>query len=159
MSDNDVCGYEKADGDPCELPNCRDDGRCWMHTDEGQSNVGRPCELDDHEDEILRYARDGMSIKNCAEIAGVDESTLHRWLNNYDEFYKSFKRARAQGAHTLRRQLLKPREEENAQGARFLLERSHEYTKTEKKELEHSSDEDTDLGTTIVLDSEYVDDE
>jgi len=41
--------------------------------------------------------------------------------------------------------------------ARFILSTSFDYVKTEKRELEDVSEGDAGFGTTIVLDSDYVD--
>jgi len=151
---DDTCGYEKADGTPCELPASRDDGRCHHHTDiEGErANGGRPSLLDEYEDDIYVGARQGMTLEGCARLAGIDESTLHRWIKKYEDFRKSLRRARAQGE-------LKRLQSVNDAGSRFVLERSFGYVKTEKRELEDVTDGSDGFGTTIVLDSEYVDDE
>jgi len=151
---DETCGYEKADGTPCELPASRDDGRCHHHTDiEGErANGGRPSLLDEYEDDIYVGARQGMTLEGCARLAGIDESTLHRWINKYEDFRKSLRRARAQGE-------LKRLQSVNDAGSRFVLERSFGYVKTEKRELEDVTDGSDGFGTTIVLDSEYVDDE
>ena len=129
------CGYEKDDGEPCQLPASRDDGRCHHHTDiEGErANGGRPSLLDEYEDDIYAGARQGMTLEGCARLAGVDESTLYRWIEKYEDFRKSLNRARAHGE-------LQHLQSVNDSGSRFILERSFGYTKTEKRELEHSGE-------------------
>jgi len=144
----DTCNATKNDGEPCEYPAKYDDGKCGIHTDGKERGPGRPSKLDDHRDEILQYAKAGMSINDCAQIAGVSEPTLYNWLDDNDEFFKSFKRARARGSYALRRMLLNPDEGENPQGARFLLERSHGYTKTEDKNV--------DVSGSLTVDTEFV---
>jgi len=128
MTEN--CAYEKDDGTPCELPASRDDGRCHHHTDiEGErANGGRPSLLREYEDDIMVGARQGMTLEGCARLAGVDESTLHRWIDKHEDFRKSLKRARAQGE-------LKRLQSVNDAGSRFILERSFGYVKTEKREV------------------------
>jgi len=129
------CGYEKDNGVPCQLPASRDDGRCHHHTDiEGErANGGRPSLLSEYEDDIYAGARQGMTLEGCARLAGVDESTLHRWIKKYDDFRKSLNRARAHGE-------LSHLQSVNDSGSRFILERSFGYVKTEKRELEHAGD-------------------
>jgi len=88
-----------------------------------------------------------MTLQGCARLAGVDESTLHRWINKYDEFRKSLNRARAHGE-------LKHLQSVNDRGSQFILERSFGYVKTEKRELENVGDEPM---TEITVDFEDVD--
>jgi len=123
------CGYETGDGEPCQLPASRDDGRCHHHTDiDGErANGGRPSLLNEYEDDILAGARQGMTLEGCARLAGVDESTLHRWKNKYEGFRKSLKRARAHGE-------LQHLQSVNDRGSQFILERSFGYIKKEKRE-------------------------
>jgi len=148
MSDTDEqCGVIKNDGDPCTFKAKYDDGKCGIHTDE-KDTVGRPSDVEKHKETILQYARDGMSVKDCANIAGVDKSNLYRYMDRNPSFRNEFKRAQAAGSHELRRMLLNPQEDENAQGARFLLERSRGYTKTEDKNVDLSGD--------LTIDTEFV---
>ena len=131
----DVCGAIKNDGEACDYSPKYDDGKCGIHTDENprQDPGGRPSLLEEYEDDIMVGARQGMTLEGCARLAGVDESTLHRWINDNEDFRKSLKRARAQGE-------LKRLQTVNESGSRFILERSFGYTKTEKRELEHSGE-------------------
>mgnify|MGYP000671565098 CR=1 FL=1 len=166
MSDeSDTCGAETVADSPCQNPTT-DDGdpdRCWIpsHNDPDAGNPhGRDFAIDegDHDD-ILQAARDGMSKAGCARAAGVDEKSLARYLDAHDDFRRAFTRARHEGERFLVREALidspdDPREIDG-QHARFLLSTSFDYVKTEKQELEHSTDEDTDLGTTIVVSGEY----
>ena len=131
---NDACGYETAEGTPCQHPTT-DDGdadRCWIddhnEADTESGDPGRPSLLEEYEDDIMVGARQGMTLEGCARLAGIDESTLHRWIDKYDEFRKSLKRARAQGE-------LKRLQSVNDAGSRFILERSFGYVKTEKREV------------------------
>lgn len=106
-----------------------------LNDEDDGSSRGRPSKLEDHEDDILTGARQGMTLEGCARLAGVDEATLHRWKNEYEEFRKSLKRARAQGE-------LQHLQTVNDAGSRFLLERSFGYVKTEKREVDASHDHD-----------------
>jgi transposase len=128
----DTCGYDTPNG-PCQNPATEGDS-CWIESHGGHvSGHGRPSKLDDYEEDILTGARQGMTLAGCARLAGVDESTLHRWINKYDEFRKSLKRARAQGE-------LQHLQSVNDSGSQFILERSFGYTKTEKREIEGGLD-------------------
>jgi transposase-like protein len=139
--ETDTCGYVKdSDGQPCELPASRDDGRCHHHTgiESERANGGRPSLLDEYREDILDGARQGMTLEGCARLAGIDESTLHRWIDKYDDFRKSLRRARAQGE-------LQHLQSVNDPGSRFVLERSFGYTKTEKREIDADVTHDGDL--------------
>jgi transposase-like protein len=102
---------------------------CKWHSDDPDPDNGRPSELADHREDIMTGAQQGMTLEGCARLAGVDESTLHRWINKYDDFRKSLKRARAHGE-------LQHLQSVNDSGSRFILERSFGYVKTEKREVE-----------------------
>jgi hypothetical protein len=130
MSDDDTCTAIKNNGEPCEYTAKYDDGKCGVHSDENprQDPGGRPSLLEEYEDDILVGARQGMTLEGCARLAGVDESTLHRWINQNEEFRKSLKRARAQGE-------LQHLQSVNDRGSQFILERSFGYVKTEKREI------------------------
>jgi transposase-like protein len=143
------CGYEKDDGEPCQLPASRDDGRCHHHTDieSERANGGRPSLLKEYEDDIYAGARQGMTLEGCARLAGVDESTLYRWIEKYEDFRKSLNRARAHGE-------LQHLQSVNDSGSRFILERSFGYTKTEKREVENTGDEPL---TELTIDFNDVD--
>lgn len=43
---------------------------------------------------ILEYLEDGLTNKQAAEKAGINESTFYTWLNDFDNFHKSVQRAR-----------------------------------------------------------------
>jgi hypothetical protein len=132
---DDTCGHPTGDGTPCENP-ATDGDHCWIptHGDPDAENPhGRPSLLEEYEEDILVGARQGMTLEGCARLAGIDESTLHRWINKHEDFRKSLKRARAQGE-------LQHLQSVNDSGSRFILERSFGYVKTEKRELEHSGE-------------------
>jgi len=128
---DDICGHPTADETPCQHP-ATDGDSCWLNEHGGDADPsGRPSLLDEHEDDILTGARQGMTLEGCARLAGVAEKTLHSWINKNDEFRKSLKRARAHGE-------LQHLQSVNDSGSQFILERSFGYVKTEKRELEHS---------------------
>jgi hypothetical protein len=135
MNEDEICGETKNNGEPCTYTAKYEDGKCGIHSDENDRTPagGRPSKLEEHKDDILTGARQGMTKEGCARLAGVTEQTLHNWLNEDDEFFESFNRARAQGE-------LQHLQSVNDSGSRFILERSYGYTKTEKRELEHTGD-------------------
>jgi len=124
---NKKCGHATAEDTPCQLPATKDDGRCHHHTeiDAERANGGRPPLLVKRKDDILTGARQGMTIEGCARLAGVGKRTLYDWLEEYEDFSHSFKRARAQGE-------LSHIQSVNDRGSQFLLERSYGYTKTQR---------------------------
>ena len=134
----DPCGHPTADGEPCQNP-ATEDGHCWLAEHGGHAEPGRPSTLEDHWDDIMTGARQGMTLEGCARLAGVDESTLHRWKADNEEFRKSLKRARAHGE-------LQHLQTVNESGSRFILERSFGYVKTEKREHDIDADVKHDLG-------------
>ena len=143
MSDDNICGEEQNDGTICQYKPKYDDGKCGIHTDE-KDTVGRPSEVAEYEDDILVGARQGMSMQGLARLAGVDESNLYRYLEKNPSFRKSLKRARAQGE-------LKHIQNANDSGARFLLERSFDYVKTEKREVDASHEHTGEGGGPVEI--------
>ena len=157
-AENTICGYETAAGTPCELPASKPDDRCHHHTEVvDHADAGRPPALDESDHEtILDAAESGLSKAGCARAAGVGEATLHRYLDKHDEFRRSFARARKVGETRLVQGGLLDDEVDTSM-AKFLLSTSFDYVKTEKRELEDVTEGDGGFGTTVVLDSEYVD--
>lgn len=104
---DETCGYETSGGTPCELPACRDDGRCWHHTDlEEPEDVGRPTKLTyERQEQIARAIEEGKSMNSAARMAGVTPQTVHNWMERgegeeegvFAEFFERVARARGQG--------------------------------------------------------------
>jgi len=161
---DDICGHPTADGDPCQNP-ASDGDSCWIPAHGGSADAGhRQSKFNDERAEKAKAAaRKGMSKSGCARAAGVELPTLNRWLNEHEGFRSAFTRARHEGEQRLVTGPLFNDEMEaremDGQHARFLLSTSFDYVKTEKKELEDVTEGSDGFGTTIVLDSEYVDDE
>jgi len=145
MPTNDICGAECVDGSQCQNPH--DSCPVPSHSDPTAENPhGRDFAIDksDHDD-ILQAAREGFSKAGCARAAGVDEKSLHRYLeaDEHEDFRRSFTRARHEGERVLVKGALYDEPEErkknertvNAQHARFILSTSFDYIKTEKKEI------------------------
>ena len=143
MTGDDICGYEAPNG-PCQNPATEGDS-CWIESHGGHVNGhGRPSKLEDRWDEIMRGARQGMTLEGCARLAGVAEKTLHQWKNEHDDFRKSLKRARAEGE-------LKHLQSVDDAGSRFVLERSFGYVKTEKREVDASHEHTGEGGGPIQV--------
>lgn len=122
---DDVCGAETNAGDPCQNPA----GSCPHH-----EHGGRPSKFTEERVEtLLDAARSGMTVEGCARAAGIGESTLHDWRNEHSEFSEAFNRARAEGERRLV-------DDVAADDPKFILERSYGYTKTEKREVEHTGE-------------------
>ena len=165
MPTDATCGHPTAGGDgpPCKLPASKSDGRCHHHTEtDERANGGREWTIDesDHED-ILDAARIGASKAGCARAAGTGIDQLQRYLDAHDGFREAFTRARHRGERRLITEPLVDSDAPDApdmdgQHARFLLKTSFKYA--EKQELEDVTEGDGGFGTTVVLDSEYVDD-
>ena len=150
---NDTCGHPTGEGDPCELPASRPDGKCHHHTDTEDTHTGRRFKIDeDDHDDILEAARDGLSKAGCARAAGVEKPSLLRYLEAHEDFRTAFARARAKGERRLATGPLYDREHEpdmDGQHARFLLSTSFDYVKTEKRELTGGDDDDSPVEVII----------
>lgn len=78
---------------------------------------------------ILVYRENGLSLKSCASLAGIDESTLHRWISKgreakrgrYRDFYINLERANAKFEVY---HLKKVTEDETWQSSAWILERT-----------------------------------
>ena len=156
---DDVCGYptEGGDGPPCQNP-AGENGRCYIPAHNGDDDTPAPqgrdfaISPDDH-DAILEAARKGASKTGCARAAGVERPSLTRYLEAHDTFRSEFAQARAWGEQRLLEGPLyeSPEGERDMDGqhARFLLSTSFGYQKTERREVEHSGDDENPLSVTI----------
>lgn len=107
MSNDDNCGYGKDNGEPCELPACRDDGRCWHHTEtEARADGGRPTKLTyDRQEGIAGMIEDGQSISAAARSNGITVQTFFNWMERgaeqdegiFADFFERITRARGYG--------------------------------------------------------------
>ena len=156
---DDVCGHptEGGDGPPCQNP-AGENGRCYIPAHNGEDKPapqGRDFAIspDDHDD-ILEAARMGASKAGCARAAGVNKQNLQRYLDSHDTFRDAFTRARAKGERELITGPLYNSDDDDdpdmdGQHARFLLSTSFDYQKTEKREVEHSGDDENPLSVTV----------
>lgn len=134
MTDDDtteLCGHPTADDTPCEHFASRSDGRCHLHTEIEEDRVreGRPSTFEDHREDCLEAAERGLTYEGIARVAGVGLSTLNDWRDEHPEFDEELERRRAIGEQKLVERVAQKRPE-------FILERSYDYIKTEKREIE-----------------------
>lgn len=110
MSDNGdeaVCGASTADETPCQQPACRNDGRCWLHTQTGdQADVGRDSKLTmERQEQIAQAIEQGKSMTSAARMAGISRNAVYDWLEKgetqtegvYADFHDRVIRARGHG--------------------------------------------------------------
>ncbi|MCD2204421.1 helix-hairpin-helix domain-containing protein [Halobacterium sp. KA-6] len=107
-----------------------------------EAHGGRPSKLEKYKDDILEAAREGLTYEGIARVAGVGVSTLHAWRDEHDQFSESLERARAEAERELIQDV----------DAEFVLERSYDYVKTEKREV----DLDADVDGTHDVTAEFV---
>lgn len=96
--------------------------------------MGQPLKLLDKKivSRLLEAAAKGHTRDQCAYYAGIDPSTLYRWINfaregqqPYQAWYRKFENARAKGASQLL-ETIKEASKTHWQAAAWLLERCHD---------------------------------
>jgi hypothetical protein len=133
MTDDDICGSTNtSSGEPCGFTPGES---CPYHDTDDPPDMGRPSKFDDARDDLLAAADSFLNHKQVANKGGVSRSTLYDYLDKHDDISDRFKRARADAAERLVQRALDPRDEIDIQFARFLLERSFKFIKTEKREI------------------------
>ena len=148
MTGPDVCGSTDTEtGEPCRRPSGwgteSEIGPCRDHP-----AVGRPSKFtEDRCEDILEAARRGTTVEGCARAAGIGVSTLYDWLDDFSEFSESFNRARAKGEQRLV-------EEVAIEDPKFILERSYDYVKTEKREVDMDASHSFDAAEGVT--AEFV---
>lgn len=91
---------------------------------------GRPTKLDDERYEaIMDAAERGLTYEGIARTAGIGLATLDDWRDQYEDFSKDLEQHRAVGELKLVDRVSEDKPE-------FILERSYDYIKTEKREIE-----------------------
>jgi len=149
---DDICGAETSStDDPCQHPA----GSCPVPShgadDVDENPQGRPSKFQDKRDAVLEAAEDPIKTRDVARTAGIGKSTLYDWLDDHEEFSDAFRRARSRAARTLvERGLEDP--DADTRMVTFLLERTFDYIKTERREL----DGELDLGD-VTVDFENTD--
>lgn len=143
---DDICGSEDTTSDdPCQFS---PGDSCPYHDTDDPPDNGRPSKFDDVRDELLSAADSFLNIEQVANKGGVAKSTLYRYLDEHDDFQNEFKRARGDAADRLIQRALDPRDDIDVPFARFLLERSFKFIKTERQEVEMNADVDTTADVT-----------
>ncbi|ELZ05581.1 hypothetical protein [Natrialba aegyptia] len=141
MTDDELCGADTNDDGTCKNPGTRSDGRCHHHTEieeeRRRPQEGRPSELEDNWEACIEAAERGLTYEGIARVAGVGVSTLREWRNDNDEFHAELEKARSRGEQQLVERVAEDRPE-------FILERSYDYVKTERHEVEADVDQTTE---------------
>jgi hypothetical protein len=136
MTGDTICGADTTGEQPCQNP-AGENGRCWIpshNPDSDDENPhGRPSQLDKYEEDILNAAKEGLTYEGIARVAGIGVSTLHEWRGENDDFSESLERARSKAERELIQDV----------DAEFVLERSYDYVKTERREIEADVDQTT----------------
>ncbi|MDT3434699.1 hypothetical protein [Haloarcula sp. 1CSR25-25] len=158
---DEQCGHIKNNGDPCEYTPKYPDGKCGIHSAENDqtSAGGRPSKFERVKNDLLEAAGSFLNIKQVANTGGVSRSTLYKYLDDHEEFSDSFKRKRATAADELVQRALDPDDEIDIQFARFLLERSFKFIKTERQEVDLNADVDATADVTADFVTYTPDDE
>ena len=142
MSDDAECGQIKNDGVRCDYPAKHEDGRCGIHSKHSSfhSGGGRPSKFNEVRDDLIEAADSYLNHEQVAGKGGVAKKTLYTYFDEHEEFLHSFKRARADAAQRLIDEALDPDSDVDMKFAKFLLERSFKFIKTERKEVDASVD-------------------
>ena len=157
MTDDEICGAIKNDGERCEYTPSYEDGKCGIHSDHNDGpgpGPGRDSKFDDVKADLLDAADSYLNLKQVANRGGIHKSTLFRYLDGHESFCDRFKRARGDAADRLVRQALDPDSEIDTSFARFLLERSFKFIKTERQEVSLDADHSFDASEGVT--AEFV---
>ncbi|WP_135806201.1 helix-hairpin-helix domain-containing protein [Halorussus marinus] len=122
--------------------------------DEDDVHGGRPSKFEQVKDDLLEAAESFLNLKQVANKGGVSRSTLYKYLDEHEEFSDSFKRARARAADQLVQRALDPEDDIDTTFARFLLERSFKFIKTERQEVDLNADHSFDASEGVT--AEFV---
>jgi hypothetical protein len=107
------------------------------------SGKGRESKFERVRGDLLEAANGYINLKQVANKGGVARSTLYKYLDEHEDFSDSFKRARGAAADRLVQRALDPDDEIDVTFARFLLERSFKFIKTERQEVDLNADVDS----------------
>jgi transposase len=109
--------------------------------------MGRPTKLtEDAQERIISALKAGNYMDTAAQYAGVDESTLHRWIARgkeedsglYYEFRKAVEKARAEAEARNVHLIQTAAQGGTWQAAAWFLERSHPGKWGRREKVEHS---------------------
>jgi len=114
---------------------------------------GRPTKWNPARQEaICGYLREGLPLETCAQLAGINRSTILSWkakgregIEPYDEFYRAVNQATADAERVLLADIRRASRDRNQwQAAAWILERRHPtqygYKREIKVEVEGSVD-------------------
>jgi len=92
MTDDDICGEEKNNGEECTYSPKYPDGKCGHHTkhDTGADNPeGRPTKLTyERQEGIASMVEEGRSINSAARVHNISVPTIYNWLDRGESEYK-----------------------------------------------------------------------
>lgn len=125
-------------------------------------NAGRESEIGEYADDLLEAAAIPQTKMGIARDAGLSYRALQNYLNDYADFAAAFRKQRGKAENALIMASLGNREPLNAllegrdldvddKMVQWLLSRSFEYTKTEKRELDADVDANVDQNTTLKV--------
>lgn len=81
--DKPRCTARTASGRPCQAAPLEGSTRCWHHS---YKVPGRPTKLtNDLRDRILDAVLEGNYVETAAQVAGVNKTTLYRWLRRAED--------------------------------------------------------------------------
>ncbi|WP_436344510.1 helix-hairpin-helix domain-containing protein [Natronorubrum sp. FCH18a] len=103
---------------------------------DSEAHGGRPSKFEAVKDDLLEAAEKPLNHEQVANRGGVSKPTLYTYLDEHEEFFNEFKRARGRTADRLIQRGLDPEDEIDISFVRFLLERSFKFIKTERQEVE-----------------------
>ncbi len=84
MTDDEICGETKTDGEKCTFDAKYKDGKCGHHTDHGEEQ-GRPSKLTKGiVDKITRHIAEGKSDAEAFRKVSLHPSTKGNWLQKVD---------------------------------------------------------------------------
>lgn len=123
MSDDDICGANTSNDQPCQNP-AGDNGRCWIpsHNDPDAENPqGRDPKLTkQRQEQIADMLENGHSVAAACRCNEIGQSTFYEWLEKgdqqdegiYADFAERVARARGVGERKLVDELLEMAREE-----------------------------------------------
>jgi|AKVG01.1.fsa_nt_gi hypothetical protein len=145
---NDTCGHITNDGTRCQKSGNKKDGKCYIHSDHEEVNMGAPSKFDDAKDDLLSNAEEYITTKQVAQGAGVSKQTLYNYIQMHDDFAEEFRRRRSQASQNLIQDALTG--EVDSSFAKFLLQTSFDFIKTEEKLVDENHSKDNfDDGFTV----------
>lgn len=107
MTDDDICGAEKTNGEVCTFSPKHSDGKCGHHTDTDENEPqGRDSKLTkQREEQIAQAIEQGKSMTIAARKAGVSRNAVYSWIEKgedqdegiYSDFHDRIRRARGEG--------------------------------------------------------------